>query len=73
MERMSCRNNDSSRFSEVRSVLDIYNNDTETLTEAVCTHSEIEAPRHTSECLEAANNNTDGQKCCSECTPLLNN
>ena len=70
-KRISCRNNDSSRDSEVRSVLDIYNDVTEAHTEAICTHSEIEAPRHTSECLEAVN--SAGQKSCNEHTPLFDN
>ena len=69
--RISCRNNDSSRESEVRSVLDIYNNDTgaHSDTKAICTYSEIEAPRHTSECHPECQYQSD----IDECTPLMDN
>ena len=71
--RIKGRNDDLNRDSEVRSVLDnIGDNDIEAHAKPTCTHSEIEAPRHTSECLEAVNDS--GQESCddSECTPLMN-
>jgi predicted outer membrane repeat protein len=75
--RISCRNNDSHRDTEVRGILDIYNNEIGAQTEAICTFSEIEAPRRTSECLEAVNDadaNQENHYCDSdECTPLLMN
>ena len=75
--RISCRNNDSHRRGgEVRGILDIYNNEIGAQPEAICTFSEIEAPRRTSECLEAVNNtDQDHSHYCDsdECAPLLMN
>lgn len=74
--RIPCRKIDSSRDSEVRGTLDIYNNRIGAQPEAICTFSEIEAPRRTSECLEAVNNtDQDHSHYCDsdECAPLLMN
>ena len=75
--RISCRKQDSSTDSPVRNVLDIYSNEPGAHTEAgVCTFSEVEAPQHTSECLEAVNNagrESESEDDCysEERTPLL--
>lgn len=76
--RIPCRKNNSSRDAEVRGILDIYNNEigAQPEAEAICTFSEIEAPRRTSECLEAVNNtDQDHSHYCDsdECAPLLMN